>query len=283
MSGVGTTEVRRLWQLIEPVHAVTYFEPAAEEAARSLGLNGFWAPYVVQRAAPLGPVGPEVVTATFFGFHPRRAAAVLPMAWDICSPAVVLRTREQGAVDSLGPLVDGAPVEELADLLWRAAETADCAGRALAAANAALPRPDDPLAALWQATTTLREHRGDGHVAACVSHGVTPVQAMQLKVAAGESEGEPLRLGRAWSTEAWEAEAQVLRDKGLVDDTGLTEAGRALRGAVEGATDLAATQPWQALDDHERTRTGELLAPLAAAVWAQGRMPPVNPIGLPPA
>ncbi|MDP9182624.1 MAG: hypothetical protein M3P04_07610, partial [Actinomycetota bacterium] len=220
------TDIRRFWQLIEPVHAVTYFEPAAEASARALGLNGFWAPYVVQRAAPLGAVGPEVVTAAFFGFHPRRAAAVLPQAWEVTSPQTALRVREQGAVDSLRPLLGETPVEELADLLWRAAESADCAGRPLAAANAALPRPKDPLAALWQATTTLREHRGDGHVAACVSHGVTPVQAMQLKVAAGESDGEPLRLGRAWSTEAWEAEAHVLRAKGLVDDAGLTQDGR---------------------------------------------------------
>jgi len=277
------TDVRLLWQLIEPVHAVTYFEPAAEAAARALGLNGFWAPYVVQRAAPLGPVGPAVVTAAFFGFHPRRAAAVLPQAWEIASPAVALRAREQGAVDSLRPLLDGTPVEELAELLWRAAESADCSGRPLAAANAALPRPADPLAALWQATSTLREHRGDGHVAALVSHGVTPVQAMQLKVAAGESEGEPLRLGRAWSEEAWAAEAEVLREKGLVDDAGLTASGRALRDAVEDATDAAAQQPWEALTGDEVGRVAELLHPLASAVWTQGRMPHVNPIGLPPA
>lgn len=275
-------DARRLWQLIEPVHAVTYFEPAAERSAQTLGLKGFWAPYVVQRAAPLGAVGPEVVTAVFFGFHPRRAAAVLPQAWDVTSPAAALRARQQGAVDSLRPLIGDTPVEELAELLWRAAGNADCAGRPLAAANAALPRPDDPLAALWQATSTLREHRGDGHVAALVSNGVTPVQAMQLKVAAGESEAEPLRLGRAWSPEAWEAEAQVLRAKGLVQDGRLTQEGRTLRDAVEDATDLAARQPWDVLDDSERGRTVELLTPLAAAVWAQRRMPAVNPIGLPP-
>jgi Helix-turn-helix family len=42
----------------------------------------------------------------------------------------------------------------------------DCAGRVLAAANAALPVPADPLARLWHAVTVLREHRGDGHAAA---------------------------------------------------------------------------------------------------------------------
>jgi hypothetical protein len=277
------TDVRRMWQLIEPVHAVTYFEPAAHQAAEALGVKGFWASYVVQRAAPLGAVGPEVVSAAFFGFHPRRAAAVLPHAWGVTSPGAALQARETGAVDSLRPLVGNTDVEELADLLWRAAESADCAGSPLAAANAALPRSDDPLAALWQAASTLREHRGDGHVAALVSHGVTPVQSMQLKVAAGESEGEPLRLGRAWSPETWEAEAQVLRAKGLVDDDGLTHQGKVLRDAVEDATDVAARQPWEALEDEERTRTAELLTRLAKAVWAQGRMPAVNPIGLQPA
>lgn len=277
------TDVRRLWQLIEPVHAVTYFEPAAAAAAQSLGLQGFWASYVVQRAAPLGAVGPEVVTAVFYGFHPRRAAAVLPAAWQVTTPEAALVARQRGAVDALRPLVDGTPVAELADLLWRAAESAGCAGRPLAAANAALPRPDDPLAALWQATSTLREHRGDGHVAALVSHGVTPVQAMQLKVAAGQSEAEPLRLGRAWSVDAWEAEAEVLRQKGWVDEAGLTAEGAAVTDAVERATDHAALQPWTALAPHEVARATELLEPLAAAVWALGRMPQVNPIGLKPA
>jgi hypothetical protein len=37
-------------------------------------------------------------------------------------------------------------------------------GRPLHAGHAELPWPDSPLAALWHATTLLREYRGDGHI-----------------------------------------------------------------------------------------------------------------------
>lgn len=273
-----------MWQLLEPVHAVTYFDPVAWEPLQQRGVEGFWAPYVLQRAAPLGPVGPAVVTAAFFGFHPRRAAAVLPEAWDRTPPDLVLACRLEGAAAALRPLVTEEVAEELAALLGQAARAADCAGRPLAAANAALPVPGDPVAALWQATTVLREHRGDGHVAALVAAGIGPVEAMHLKAAAGESVGEHLRLGRAWDEQSWQAGTTSLTARGwLTDDGRLTEAGEAARREVEDRTDAAAEGPWEALDAAERDRVVELLAPVAQAVWDQGRMPPVNPIGVPPA
>jgi hypothetical protein len=39
-------------------------------------------------------------------------------------------------------------------------------------------------ARLWQACTTLREHRGDGHVAACVAAGLSGLDAHVVQVAA---------------------------------------------------------------------------------------------------
>src|SRR3954451_14176293 len=106
-------DVRRMWQLIEPAHAVTYSAPTAREPLRRLGVEGFWKGYVVSRAAPLGPVGPALATASFYGFHPRRAAAVLPDAWLRLSPADALEARIEGAVSALRPHVEGSPVAEL--------------------------------------------------------------------------------------------------------------------------------------------------------------------------
>ena len=63
-----------LWTRYEPIHAVTYFSPDAAEAAAKAGYRGFWMGYFGQRAAPLGAVGPAVVTACFYGFHPDRVA-----------------------------------------------------------------------------------------------------------------------------------------------------------------------------------------------------------------
>jgi hypothetical protein len=269
-----------MWQLIEPVHAVTYFDAAARQPLQLLGIEGFWAGYVIQRAAPLGPVGPALATASFFGFHPRRAEAVLPGAWLRLSPADALEARSDGAVAALRPHVSQTPVAELADLLWRAAEAADCEGRVLAAANQALPRPAEPLAALWQATTTLREHRGDGHVASLISHGIGPIEAMQLKVAAGESRAEDLRLGRGWSEDEWALAALHLQALGWVEDGRLTTDGRRARADVEAVTDVAARKPWGALSHDEAERTAELLAPIARAVWASGVVPASNPVGV---
>jgi hypothetical protein len=272
---------RQLWQLLEPLHALTYFDPAAREPLKLLGIEGFWPGYVIARAAPLGPVGPELATAAFFGFHPRRAAAVLPHAWLRLSPADALQARSEGAVTALKAVTGGTDVTELADLLWTAASSAECPGRVLAAANAALPRPEDPLARLWQATTTLREHRGDGHVAALISHGIDPLSAMQLKVAAGESRAEDLRLGRGWSESEWEAAAEGLRSRGWVDSEGrLTADGRHAQADVEAVTDVSAQRPWEALSRDELARVDDLLAPVARAVWDSGVVPTSNPVGV---
>ena len=66
-----------------------------------------------------------------------------------------------------------------------AAEAANCGGRALAAAHQALDWPTIPHLALWHAATVLREHRGDGHVAALVAEEVDGLEANVLSVAAG--------------------------------------------------------------------------------------------------
>ncbi len=67
---MGDQSTRQRWASFEPLHAVVYFAPEIPEADRALGLKGFWMSYFAGRAAPLGPVGPEVVTATFFNFAP---------------------------------------------------------------------------------------------------------------------------------------------------------------------------------------------------------------------
>jgi hypothetical protein len=185
---------RRMWQLYEPIHDVTYFTPEARAAADSLGVRGFWMGYFALRVAPLGPVGPAVAAAAFFGFHPDRVARALPDAWTYTNPHDAVRVRLAGADAALRRLwgnvtVESQEVVDAADLAWQAASAADTAGRILAAANQALPRPAQPHLALWQATTTLREHRGDGHIAVLLARGVSPVQAHLNRVGGGDLAG----------------------------------------------------------------------------------------------
>ena len=280
---------RTMWTLVEPIHAVTYFADEALAAAAEAGYRGFWMGYVAQRAAPLGLVGPGVVTAAFFGFHASRIERALPDAWSYADPSLALAARLRGADASLrrlwgsGPTgVGSAEVREAADLLWEAAQGTDDAGRVLGAANRALPRPDEPHLVLWQAATTLREHRGDGHVAALVADGVAPVEAALLKIAAGETAEEPMRLGRAWPEEEWSRARAHLVERGWLGETGeLSAAGREARARIEDRTDAAAAAPWTGLGAEAAQRLEQLLRPLAAQVVESGVLPAGNPIGLP--
>ena len=273
---------RRTWLLYEPVHALTYFAPAALAAAHRLG-DSFWARYVAQRAAPLGDVPTAVVVAVFGGFAPDRIADARAGVAADATPTDALGVRLTGVDAAFGDLAgvpDAAVVAEAADLAWEASQACDDGGRALGAANRALPRPAAAHLALWQATTTLREHRGDGHLAALAVHGVGPVASHLLKVAAGESPGRDLRLGRRIPDDAWEAGTARLATAGVLDgDGGLTDAGRALHAAVEDATDRAAAGPWEALGPERTERLATLLEPVAAA--ARTVVPGFNPIGLP--
>ena len=63
-----------MWTLFEPIHAVTYFTPEARAAYEEQGLHGFWRGYFAGRAAPLGPTGAAVVTASFYNFAPGHGA-----------------------------------------------------------------------------------------------------------------------------------------------------------------------------------------------------------------
>ena len=94
MSSPGTA--RRLWALAEPYHALTYFAAESRDAAEACGLRGFWRGYFAMRAAPLGPVGPAVVTAVFYNFAPAFVARAVPEVWDAAPPAVALEARLAG-------------------------------------------------------------------------------------------------------------------------------------------------------------------------------------------
>jgi hypothetical protein len=273
-----------MWALVEPIHAVTYFAPPARAAFEEAGLRGFWRGYFAGRAAPLGAVGAAPVTAAFFGFAPAFVARAIPDVWQRAAPEAALAARLRGAVDSLTAAASsvGAPSTvdgEAVDLLREATAGLNTAGRVLAAANAALPEPDEPLARLWQATTLLREHRGDGHVAALVGAGLTGCEALALRAGLDLPRGL-LQPARGWTDEDWLAAAGSLAARGwLTGDGKATPEGMAAYEAVEEATDRCAAGPWEALGPAGTARLVELLAPLSRTCRAG--LPAPNPIGLP--
>lgn len=278
---------RAVWQFGEPVHAVIYYAPERRAATDALGLKGGWMSYFGCRAAPLGAVGAPVVTALFYNFAPRMVARAIPDAWEYASPAALVDTRTD--------VMDRALRRVLSDEVVRAPETAraaelasaavagcDMAGRAMGAANQAVPAPPEAHLRLWQALTSIREHRGDGHVHCLVDTGLPPSQALVLQAATGRSSEDGLRANRGWTDDEWTAAAQALADRGLLDGDGrVTPAGIELRQRIEDETDRLAARIVSAIGDAAAEELVSLLRPLATAIMDAGAVPPLNNMGVP--
>lgn len=281
----GPATARRAWRRLEPVHAVVYFAPEVKDTLGAAGLRGFWMGYFAARAAPMGAVGPAVVEATFFGFHPGMVRRALPDAWGFADPMTVDRARTAGVHMALrrilGPLADGPDVAAAADLAAQAVAGCTFGGRPLAAAWAAQPAPDEPLLALWHALSVLREHRGDGHVIANVASGIDGLEAHVVQAAAGGAPRDWLQRARGWSDVEWDAAADRLTRRGWLDGDTLTDAGAKARAQVEALTDALAAEPWTHLGADATEDLLAHLAPLAAAVAESGEVPFPNPIGVP--
>jgi hypothetical protein len=277
-------DVRTLWSLLEPIHAVVYFSPEPLAALREAGYKGFWMGYFANRAAPLGPVGAEVVHALFYNFGWERVARALPSAWEFAPPVAALAARVEGSVAALrralGELADGPAVGRAAELAMMAAVSAPLEGRTLFAANHALPTPDDPLELLWHAATLLREHRGDGHVAALLTAGITGRAAHVFHAVAVGTPSEVYTVARDFTVEEWDAELTGLRERGLLEGDGLSEHGRRLHEDIESMTDRLAAPAYDVLSAQERTELVELLRPMTAAVVRTGDIPLDSPMGL---
>lgn len=277
---------RHLWHQLEPVYASVHFAPevAAETAALGYDTTERWPAYFALRAAPLGSASPETVAATFYSFSPHTVATHVPAAWQTATPEAVLAARARG-VDAalravLGDRITEHGLIEAAELARTAAEAADLAGRPLAAANAALPWPQEPHLVLWQAANILREHRGDGHLAALLTAGLDGCEALVSFAAIGAAPVENF-ASRGWSEQEWAAAGQRLAARGLMDEEGIaTDAGRDLREEVERRTDELAAGPYRALGEKGCARLAELSRPAFAAVIETGLLPARSTLGI---
>jgi hypothetical protein len=271
---------RALWTLFEPIHAVAYFAPEVRDAFAAIGLPRYWDGYFAGRAAPLGAIGAAPVTAIFSGFAPSIVSRALPAVWSTVTPDAALEARSLGAAASLhGLLPDAGVVARAADALTDIAANADTVGRPLAAANRELPIESDPYRRLWQATATLREHRGDGHVVALVAGNIAGLSTIVLR-ASLDLDATAMQRSRGWSDDEWQAARQNLTARGLVgEDARITAEGSAAIATAEHLTNALAVGPWAHLDDAGLHEIALLLRPLATSVGALFPYP--NPIGMP--
>jgi len=282
---------RHLWLVFEPIHAVAYFSPEIPEADADLGLRGFWMSYFAGRSAPMGSVAAPVVGATFFNFAPPMVARAIPDAWTFAEPSAVLSTRlaavDRALIRLLGDHVDTPGMAEVAALASRAAAACPLTGRPLAAAWAAVAATDDAPAhvSLWLALTVLREHRGDGHVAALVVEGLDGCEANVALSATGAVSREGQCVARGWTDADWDAATDRLVDRGWLSPDGsqLSPTGVDGRRRIEESTDRLALAPWTALGGPATARFEALLRPLSDAIVGAGEIRFPNPMGLPPA
>ena len=267
---------RRLFELTEPISLVNFFSPEPNDSMAALGFHNYWDGYFAGRSAPLGRVPAEVVHAAFYNFAEGEVARHIPKVWDTTTPETAYAARKQGCVAALrrilGDLVETPGLSRAAELLAWASTSAPTEGRIMYAGLRTLPMPEEPVARLWQAANMLREHRGDGHIAALVSERIGGTEAhvlsaLDMGIHPAQSFGRIHHLPQARLAEVMGG----LHDRGILDASGhFTDAGRATKGRIESLTDALAEAPYEALEPRVLDQLISLLEPIARRLNAVG-------------
>lgn len=193
-----------------------------------------------------------MVHAVFYNFADGEVARHIPWVWGRTTPEEAIAVRERSSAATLrqrlGELADSPRLARVADLATRAAVSAPTEGRALYAGLRALDVPEEPVTRLWHAATLLREHRGDGHNAALVTHCIRGTEAHVLVALSFGMRAEEFDRTHHLPKRQLAAVVDGLRGRGLVDaDGGLTDSGRETRERIEALTDELAAPAYDVL------------------------------------
>jgi hypothetical protein len=243
------TPARRLRDALEPIAIQAWWARGVHDRLAPLGFDFFEA-YVWGRAAALGEPSASVVVSAFGVFEPQFLTAIYERARLVAAREQVLAARVDGASASLASILGDDPaVARLGDALLAAVEAIDGAARPLFSGLRELPVPSDPHGRLFRGAELVREHRGDGHLAACVAAGLDVVSMNVLtELWTGYAPGE-YSLSRGFSEEVVADSMTDLGTRGWVDGDQLTDIGMSARGAIEEATDLTQQQLVSRLGD----------------------------------
>ena len=268
-----TTTVERLGTITNLVHGFIYFSTEASNRYGALGLTGRQQ-YFAGRAAPMGPVGPGLVVATFYNFNPAVVHEALPEAWAVAAPAAVQAARFHAAADVLhGVCADIEPdiTARATAIAQRMVDEVGDEGKPLAASNRSVALPDDPAVRLWQLVTIIREWRGDTHVAALGAAAVSGIEALVLHAATGQVPASVLQSTRAWTDQDWQGAVEALAARDLVDAHGVfTPVGQAFRADIEAATNTASQPLVDAVGDDQASLLCDLLKPIRSGLIRSG-------------
>lgn len=271
---VPESPARSLRDAVEPIATIGWWSRAAADRMSALG-HDFFDGYVWGRAAALGAdVAPAVVVAAFGAFEPAMLASVLQHGRSISSRDSILAARADGAAAGLQAATSGiapAIVAAFADRLLSALAGLDGTGRPLFAALRDLETPRDAYGRAWRASELVREHRGDGHMAARVAAGLDAVTMNVLTECWLGYRAGDYTSTRGFSADRVEQAVAGLRRRGLMNELGdLTMAGRQLRDDVEAATDRSQNELIAALGMQleDAVRTASVLGAAILAAHA---------------
>jgi len=264
---------RRLRNLVEPIAAGVYFAPEAQQRYEEQGLNYFEG-YFCSRGACLGKAPWSVICAAFGAFKPAVVEQAVTGGWSKTDPEPLLDARLAGATEQLTRLLGepGPEVKEATEILFSLTDGVDPSGRMLYSGLSVLPVPDTPMGRLWRAADLVREHRGDGHIAAWVSCADSCEITVLTELTWGLQPGAYV-FTRGWNEEEVDAARERLRARGLLDgDNQLTEAGEKFRAEIEHHTDLAEREVIGRLGDRA-DELFSLIQPMAKTIVEGGGYP----------
>ena len=265
---------RAIRNLVEPIAAGVYFSPEAQEGYQALGLNYFES-YFCPRGACLGAAPWSVICAAFAAFKPAAVESAVTAGWTKTTPAALLEAREHGATAQLerllGETVSETAVRRATEILTAMTDGVDPSGRALYAGLSVLDRPTSMFGALWRAADLVREHRGDGHIAAWIPH-VDSTEITVLTELAWRIPARSYVFTRGWSEGDVDAAYERLTARGLIADGALTAAGTELREHIERTTDET-TRPVIDRLGGDFDELSAILGPLTDAIVTGGGYP----------
>jgi hypothetical protein len=265
---------RRLRDLLEPIAANVYFAEEAQKEYADLDLN-YPEGYFASRGACMGQVPGQVIASAFGVFYPPMVTQFVDAAWSKTDAETILAARQRGATAALERQLGKEPegATRAIELLRTLADACTNAGRPLFSGLSSLGWPGDLVGDLWRAADLVREHRGDGHVCAWVTSGMSAIEVLLLTEAWWGFELNTYMRTRGWPQDDVLASMADLRERGLLDGDKLTDAGAEVRGAVEATTDRADADKIAALTDAEFDELFALLEPMSRTIVTSGGYP----------